>query len=189
MPTAAAAHAPSPSPNFGFLAYHDARLVALSTQAEEVFPHDPVGCLVRLRAFGEHLAKRAAANLGMYVDGRASQVDLVDRLSSRGAIGSLQERLFTDLRKTGNVAAHEGRGTHADALHQLRMARELAVWFQRAFGSNRKFDPGPFVPPKDPGTADQGLSEELSRLQKDLDARAEEVRAAERQAEEAREAH
>jgi type I restriction enzyme R subunit len=32
--------------------------------------------------------------------------------------------------------------TPAEALHQLKMARELAVWFQRSFGNNRKFDPG-----------------------------------------------
>jgi hypothetical protein len=42
---------------------------------------------------------------------------------------------------------------HGEALHQLRMARELAVWFQRSFGNNRKFDPGPFVPPTEPRRA------------------------------------
>jgi hypothetical protein len=53
---------PKPSPNFAFLAYHDPLLVALATQAEAVFPHDAAACLVRLPAFGEHLAKRAAAS-------------------------------------------------------------------------------------------------------------------------------
>ncbi|MEZ4294774.1 MAG: type I restriction-modification system endonuclease [Polyangiaceae bacterium] len=61
--------------------------------------------------------------------------------------------------------------------------------FSGRSGATASSSSGPFVPPKEPGTADQGLSEELSRLQKDLDARAEEVRAAERQAEEVREAH
>lgn len=187
MPSPAPA-APAPSPNFAFLASHDARLVALPTQAEMVFPHDPVGCLVRLRAFGEHLAKRAAANLALYVDARDTLADLVDRLFSRGAITPLQERIFRDLRKTGNTAAHEGRGTHADALHQLRMARELAVWFHRTFGSNRKFDPGPFVPPPDPAKPDRSLAEELARLRQDVTARAGEVDAARREAEEARKA-
>lgn len=42
---------PSPSPNFAFLAYHDARLVALGTQAEERFPTDPTVTLFKLRQF------------------------------------------------------------------------------------------------------------------------------------------
>ncbi len=187
MPTPSPA-APTPSANFAFLAYHDPRLVALTTQAEAVFAHDPVGCLVRLRAFAEHLAKRAAANIALYVDDRDTLAELAARLLARGAITPLQDQLFRELRKTGNAAAHEGRGTHADALHQLRMARELAVWFQRSFGSNKKFDPGPFVPPPDPTAPDRALAAELERLRQDLAARAGESEAARRAADEARKA-
>jgi type I restriction enzyme R subunit len=50
-----------PSPNFGFLAYHDPRLAAMGTQAEEHFANDPTVCLFKLRQFGEVLAQRAAA--------------------------------------------------------------------------------------------------------------------------------
>src|SRR5690606_31838491 len=71
-------------------------------------------------------------------------------------------------RRAGNVAAHEWGGDHHTALHQLRMARELAIWFQRTFGNNRKFDPGPFVPPPEPtrtaAAPDPALHAELERL-------------------------
>lgn len=187
--------APVPSPNFAFLAAHDPRLVALTSQAEAVFAADPVGCLVRLRAFGEHLAKRAAANVALYVDPREPQAELVDRLFARGAITPLQERLFRDLRKMGNTAAHDVRGSHADALHQLRICRELAVWFHRAFGPDPKFKPGPFVPPPDPAQAAPSLAEELARLRREAAAHAreaaahaEEAAAARRAAEEAQKA-
>lgn len=56
---------PTPSPNFAFLAYHDARLVAMGTQAEEHFATDPTVTLFKLRQFAEVLAKRAAANVGL----------------------------------------------------------------------------------------------------------------------------
>lgn len=43
----------TPSPSFAFLAHHDARLVALATQAEQSFSTDPMTALVKLRQFGE----------------------------------------------------------------------------------------------------------------------------------------
>ena len=46
-----------PSPNFAFLAHHDARLVALATQAEEYFATDPPTSIGKLRLFAEVLAK------------------------------------------------------------------------------------------------------------------------------------
>jgi type I restriction enzyme, R subunit len=83
---------------------------------------------------------------------------------------------------------HEGKGDHREALHQLRMARELAIWFQRSFGNHRKFDPGPFVPPSEPRKAETTLHDELQGLRDDVDARSKELQAAARAIEEARQA-
>jgi hypothetical protein len=47
------------------------------------------------------------------------------------------------------------------------MARELAVWFQRSFGNNRKFEPGPFRPPSEPKKAEAPLHAEMQRLRDD----------------------
>ncbi len=100
---------------------------------------------------------------------------LVDRLFERGAIGATQQAMFHDLRRAGNVAAHEAKGDGAEALHQLKMARELGVWSQRTFGNNKNFDPGPFVPPPGPKKADPALDDELARLRADLEKRAKEA--------------
>lgn len=54
---------PPASPNFAYLAYHDARLVALGTQAEQHFKDDPTVTRFKLRQFGEVLAQRAAAKV------------------------------------------------------------------------------------------------------------------------------
>jgi type I restriction enzyme, R subunit len=65
------------SPNFGFLAGHDERLAVLGAQAERYFGEAPNLALTALRLFGEILAKRAAANAGLYVSERDDQAHLV----------------------------------------------------------------------------------------------------------------
>ena len=178
----------TPSPNFAYLAYHDARLVALGTQAEEHFGNDPTVTLFKLRQFGEVLAQRAAAKVGLFFGPDEGQQQLIERLFERSVIGATQRALLHDLRRVGNAAVHEGKGDHREALHQLRMARELAVWFQRSFGNNRKFDPGPFIPPPEPKTVEAGLHDELKRLRDDVAARQKELEAAAREIDEARKA-
>lgn len=176
------------SPNFSYLAYHDARLVALATQAEQHFAADPTITLFKLRQFGEVLAQRAAAKVGLYVDPLEGQQGLIDRLFDGGVIGATQRSLFHDLRRVGNAAVRDSKGDHREALHQLRMARELGVWFQRSFGNNKKFDPGPFVPPQEPAKPEGALHDELERLRQQLAEQAKEREAAKSQIEEIRKA-
>lgn len=168
----------TPSPNFAYLAYHDARLVALGTQAEEHFAADPTVTLFKLRQFAEVLAKRAAAKVGLFLGVEDGLQQIIDRLWERNVIGATQRSLLHDLRRVGNAAVHEGVGSHSEALHQLRMTRELGVWFQRSFGNNKKFEPGPFVPPAAPGHADEALERDLQRLREELSQRGSELEAA-----------
>ncbi len=171
---------PQASQNFAYLAYHDQRLVALGTQAEQQFGSDPSVCLIKLRLFGEVLAQRAAAKLGLYLSPDEKQIDLINRLWDEGAFNADVKGLFHDLRRAGNAAVHEGWGDHDEALHQLKMARQLAIWFQRTYGNNKKFDPGPFVPPK----ADKvDHVAELDRLRKIAEERASEIEKARQEVE------
>lgn len=175
------------SPNFGFLAHHDERLAALGTQAEAHFAGDPTITLWKLRQLAEVLARHAVARLGLAVERRESLDGLIDLLTDARAINAQQRALFHALRTDGNAAVHESKGDHRTALHQLRMARELGVWFHRTWGNNRRFDPGPFVPPPEPAAAaagaDPALHAELARLRADAAARADELAAARREAE------
>lgn len=59
--------AASSSPNFSYLSYFDARLVAAASRAEHVVAIDPVGALTHLRLFGELLAQQVAARLNAQV--------------------------------------------------------------------------------------------------------------------------
>ena len=77
------------SPNFAFLAHHDARMAIFATQAEQQFAIDPSVTLIKLRMFAEVLAKIACAKLGQYVDGRDTLETNIDRLASTGAINGV----------------------------------------------------------------------------------------------------
>ena len=63
---------------------------------------------------------------------------------------------------------HEHVGSQTEALHQLRMARTLAIWFHRTLGKAPKFKAGPFVPPPNPAEAEQALLDELERLRRQV---------------------
>jgi type I restriction enzyme R subunit len=160
------------SDNFAFLAVHDLKLARLGADAERFFARDPDVSLVRLRQLGEHLAQRAAAQLGIDVPPRANQSDLVRRLHESDRLPSLIIQRFHGLRESGNKAAHGAHGNHDDARNQLRWVREIGVWFHRAFGPDPAFDPGRFVPPDTtaPAPADAAYVAELCKARDELTA-------------------
>jgi type I restriction enzyme R subunit len=155
------------SPNFAFLAKHDALLVRYGAQAERYVFDDPNTALIKLRQFSEVLAKLAAAQVGVYLSVENSFTDVLSRLRDSGALTPDVIQLFHALRKAGNAAAHEHHGTQGEALHQLRMARTLGIWFHRAFGNDKNFKAGPFVPPPDPAQVSREIAAELERLRQE----------------------
>lgn len=151
------------SPNFAHLAKVVPLLALHGVKAERFVFEDPVTALFKLRQFGEALAQEAAASVGLYSSAEEPQVDLLRRLKDAGVIDFEVADLFHTLRKAGNLAVHDNRGTQRDALHGLRIAWKLGVWFQRAF-KDRSFKSGPFVPPPDPREAEYALQAELAQL-------------------------
>jgi type I restriction enzyme R subunit len=106
------------------------------------------------------------------------------RLSYERIVPREAADLFHALRKYGNAAVHEARGTHADALSGLRFARQLGIWFHRAYGKQPNFKPGAFVPPPEPADATAPLRAEIAALQSQLAAWGDAVAAARRETEE-----
>src|SRR3954468_19381955 len=76
--------------------------------------------------------------------------------------------VFHRLRRLGNVATHEVKGTHAEALSGLKLARELGAWFHRTYAKQPSFKPGPFVPPPEPIDATVALKGEIAALRQKL---------------------
>ncbi len=157
------------SVNFGFLGTHDPLLVSLGALAERYFADDPTTAVIKLRQFAEVLAQHTAANLGLPAISQEQQIDLLQRLRTARALTPEVHELFGSVRRAGNEAVHKNLGTHRDALHCLKLCRELGIWFHRSFGGGQKFNPGPFIPPGDPASATKELHSELERLRKHLD--------------------
>ena len=156
------------SPNFSFLAVHDAQLVRLGALAERYFKDDPSTSLLKLRQFGETLAQVVAAKAGLFRDTQELQSDLLRRLKFDRVIPQEVADLFHHLRIVGNRATHENHGNHAEALTALKIGRQLGIWFHRTFGPVKPFSPGAFVPPADPPDPTDVLIQELSRLRTEL---------------------
>jgi type I restriction enzyme R subunit len=152
------------SRNFGFLRVYEPQLDRLGALAERYFADDPSTCLIKLRQFGEELARQLAARSGLLVTPEELQSDLLRRLKFEPAVPTEVLDLFHQVRMVGNRAAHDGYGDHRDALTTLKIARQLAIWFHRTFGKDAGFKPGPFVPPSAPQAASESLIEELEEL-------------------------
>jgi type I restriction enzyme, R subunit len=152
------------SGNFTLLAQHDIQLVRLGALAERYFRDDPNTCLIKLRQFGEVLAQLAAAKAGLYRSAEEPQADLLRRLNLERITPREVGDLFHLLRVTGNRAAHDLSGTHSEALTNLKVVRQLGIWFHRTFGQADGFKAGPFAPPPDPAAATETLHAELARL-------------------------
>lgn len=152
------------SSNFHFLTKHDDTLVMHAAMAERYVFEDANAALVKLRQFAELLAEHCAASTGIAVEERDSFLSLLEKLWNAKVTGPQISQLFHGLRKAGNDAVDAHAADRREALHQLQMARKLAVWFHKTFGRHNNFSPGPFVVPPDPVTVDRELAEELERL-------------------------
>ncbi|MES1026601.1 type I restriction-modification system endonuclease [Gloeocapsa sp. BRSZ] len=154
--------------NFAFLEEHDPQLVRLGALAEQYFTSDPNTCLMKLRQFGELLAQLIAAKVGLYFATDERQIDLLRRLKERGVLSPDVERLFHELRRTGNDATHALIGDSRTALSHLKYARQLGIWFHRVATRNANFHLGVFVPPPDPIVETEALKQELVQLRAEL---------------------
>lgn len=133
------------TPNFGFLAEEEPRLVQLGALAERYFRDDPSTCLIKMRQFAELLAKLIAARHSLY-EGEETFERTLGRLRAERILPREVSDLFHRLRLVGNAAVHEAAGTHAEALAALKLSRQLGVWFHRTFGGA----PGAASPPAGP---------------------------------------
>ncbi len=150
--------------NFDFLSAHSKPLASLGLAAEKIFPHDPPSCVAKLRLLAEAIAKDVANRIGLQLL-QSTQVELIRAIDNRLGLDPQLRQMFHLLRTRGNDAVHEAGSAigYREALESLKVAREVALWFHRTFGSNPHFKPGPFLLPDD-------LSQKLNVLQKQIEA-------------------
>jgi type I restriction enzyme R subunit len=167
--------------NFFFLAKgHDPLFLQLAETAERALATDPNTTLLKLRQLGEAFAKHAAAAAGVWTGPQVSQADLLRELDRKGYLDRQVLDFFHTLRRVGNGAAHDFTGSRSQALDNLRIARQLAIWFHRTFGppGARELKPGPFVPPPDPTEHLRNLETQLATMRAQLESTRQDAAAA-----------
>ncbi len=173
------------SRNFDFLEAFEPDLARLGALAEWAFHQDAPTALGKMRQFAEHMAKSIAARNGLDLVARANFDDTLRALQQEGKLPRQAADVFHFLRRYGNAAVHENLGTPRQALTGLKLARELGVWFVRAYGPDSKFTAGAFSPPQPPKDATADLTKEIERLRGQLAATEGAAEKAQREAAEA----
>jgi len=176
------------SENFEFLIALDQQLARLGALAEWSLHVDPPTTILKLRQFVEALTRLVAARQGALIAPEESFADLLSRLQRSQLLPDKAADVCHYLRKLGNAAAHEGKGTTAQALSCLKLARELGLWLYRTFKSQPGFSLGPFVPPAVPRDISAELAAEIEALRSKLAASETAAATAAREADAARRA-
>ncbi len=140
--------------NFGFLAKQDPELVKLGALAERYFRDDPGTAIFKLRQFAELLCKTVAAHHALYLGDRETFEETLRRLSYERILPKEVADVFHALRKAGNKAAHEVKGSASEALSALKFARQLGIWFHRTYGKQPEFQAWPVRPAAGAGRRD-----------------------------------
>lgn len=155
--------------NFSFLKEHEGVFFELAYGAERSFSSDPNTTLVKLRQLAEAFTQDIAARCCLTFDQQTTQADLLFLVGRELQLEPLVLKLFHGLRKAGNVAVHQFKTQHKEALAGLKVGRDLAVWFHRTFGAGgESFTPGPFVTPKDPSEELSALQDQIAQLKNQL---------------------
>ncbi|WP_137734868.1 type I restriction-modification system endonuclease [Pseudaquabacterium pictum] len=159
--------------NFAFLERADPLMAQLGISAERYCIADPNACLLKLRQFGEVVAQHLAAVHGLQASTDTKQADLLAEFRRRQLVDGEVISMLHMLRTQGNAGVHSPSIDARDAGSALRIARQVGIWFHRAFRSpGADFKPGPFIAPTNLSYIDvaRRQADEVQRLQADLQA-------------------
>ncbi len=165
------------STNFAHLQAYDEQLARLGALAEKYFADDPNTSLIKMRQFGELLAKHVATQMALYDAEKAeSQYELLRRLRDEGVLSQEIYQLFGEVRRAGNAANHAIQGDSSTALNIVKMGWQLSVWFQKTF-IKEDFKAEAFVEPSSKNEVDALLNEreELAAKAEKANAKVEEL--------------
>jgi type I restriction enzyme, R subunit len=163
--------------NFSFLAGKWDVLANLGETAEKNVYQDPHTTLMKLRLFGETLAKIILAFENIKEAHNTSQLDRINTLRAEGLLDYELYEMFDTLRKKGNRAAHgTDYGTTEEAKAVLLIAFRLSVWFMEVYG-DFNFEAPEYQEPQEQAHVDhEALQREYEEKVKQLEAELEKLR-------------
>jgi type I restriction enzyme, R subunit len=163
--------------NFSFLRGKWDVLANLGETAENNVYHDPHTTIMKLRLFGETLAKIILASENIREAYGTTQVDRINTLRHEGLLEPELVDMFETLRLKGNRAAHEADyGNTEEAKVLLHLAFRLSVWFMEVYG-DWDFKAPEYIEPQKVEIIDaEKLQQEYNEKIKELEVELEKIR-------------
>ena len=122
------------SSDVSYLETCDPRLAKIGNAARRELATYPAAALMKLRTFGELLAKQVASRANDPIREGEDFKDLTQRLWEDRIIGSGELAAFENLRRAGNQAVHGLEGDSITAHSAWVTAVQLAGWFRQTDG-------------------------------------------------------
>ncbi|MFI2812122.1 DUF4145 domain-containing protein [Microbulbifer zhoushanensis] len=126
------------SPNFSFLKQHESLLLQLATTAEQAFIADPNTTLLKLRQLGEATAQDIASSLGIQLEERTSQHELLRKIRDEVELDREEVETCHAIRVVGNEVNHEfiskdpNDEPASELMASIQKEREAAATFAEA---------------------------------------------------------
>lgn len=122
--------------NFVYLEHEFPLLYNIGKTAEYYLHSDPVVCLIRLRQLGEKISECLFEEHQLAFPVPNTFHTRIKMLEEEHLLSTAVSDLFFLIKKKGNTAAHEGKGTFDDAKSCLYAAFQLAKWFCEVYSSD-----------------------------------------------------
>ncbi len=149
--------------NFDFLQTKWPILARLGELAEKNLNTDPNTTLIKLRIFGETLAKFVLAEEKMDEPLDNQQISRLNLIKRDGILPDEFLSMLHSIRKSGNRASHEGYDSIQDAQVMLSFSYHLAVWFVQTY-DDWTYEPCEFRLPESAKKDIDKLREQISQL-------------------------
>ncbi|MBN6185759.1 type I restriction-modification system endonuclease [Aneurinibacillus sp. BA2021] len=160
--------------NFSFLASEWPILANLGELAERNLYQDSNTTLIKLRMFGETMAKFILAFEKISEVGNTTQNDRLRAFKREDLVSPELLTIFHALKNTGNSAVHDGYESLQEAKRLLYMSFTLGVWFMQTYGE-WDFEPEEFVLPSE-ASQTSARQQELEQLNRSLEERADRLK-------------
>jgi len=152
--------------NFQFLNTDWPTLAKTAELAEKLLYIDANGCLIKLRTISELIAKLLLKEENLPEVESNNQIDRIKLLQREDVLPYEIGSFFHQLRKYGNMAAHEGFNSIDQAKSCLNIAFRLCCWLVQSYGNDEDFNAEGFsyIEP-----VNANYDHEIERLKRELD--------------------
>lgn len=151
------------SSSFSFLKEKYADLFDYTHLAEVLYFVDPSSSIAKARFLGEKLLQLIATFEEVELDG-CTQLLGIKRLTDSNILPEAVTNLFHIIRKSGNIATHQGTTSKVDAFSTLKKTHQLLVWFFETYENDYIEDKSYNLPQIDQKENVEDLKEKVEKL-------------------------